>query len=141
MDWRWIFWQIVVPVFGPTLIALAVAVAWMSLEPTFSIRWAVVVDITPWATTFYCITLVCSTMHALWERIVASETVGAEFYNRFTSLMMIASAVVLYNALTVIKRHDPSFAAPSAAYWVTAVLMIVSVVLSYRGHLVAQSPT
>jgi hypothetical protein len=56
-QWDWITWQVLAPILGPILISSVVVLLWQTGTRNFPIKWGIVVDVTPWALTFYCITL------------------------------------------------------------------------------------
>ena len=56
--WSWILLQVVAPLVGPILISIIVVFAWQTGNLNFCIDWPIIFDdISPWALTFYCITL------------------------------------------------------------------------------------
>jgi len=130
---RWVFWQVLTPLIGPGVLAGVVAFMWHSLDNSFQPKLSVIADISPWATVFYCMSTVAITMDQLWEKMVRvpGDTKSRGY---FVLLLFIAFAVLVYNTLFVIKRHDTAFVLPKEAIIVTAVLLAGSVVSSYLGH-------
>jgi hypothetical protein len=123
--WKWICWQVLVPILGPIVISALVVLAWQSGNPSFKADWSVVLDVTPWALTFYTVTLIGSTMNDLWPKLGNHKGLGS-------SLMMVAFSVTLYASLIVIWRHDASFIPGRSVYMVTFILLGISVVLCHR---------
>jgi uncharacterized membrane protein len=98
---------------------------WWTLKSGFAPSWHVIADITPWALTFYCITLIGATMNDLW----------GDYQKRpelFVGLLLTAAGVIVYYSLIVILRHEPSFVPGTAAYVATFILLAVSIGLCYR---------
>jgi len=126
MKWKWILWQVLVPIFGPIIISAIVVLAWWTGQPQFPINWRIIVDVTPWALTFYCITLIGATMNDLWADLLAHPALGL-------SLMMVALAVALYAAFIVIWRHNPAFVPGTPVYVSTFILLGISIVLCHQG--------
>jgi hypothetical protein len=120
-----LFWQVVAPIFGPILISATAVVFWASIDSTFSIKWDVILDVSPWALTFYTGTLVGATMDDFWPKVDAHRSLA-------WGLLGTAMAVSLYAAPIVIKRHDASFTAGTRVYGVTLMLLGISVVLCHQ---------
>ena len=133
-DWKWILWQVLVPLAGPSLVAAIVSLAWMSLDTSFEMKMGVIIDLTPWAVTFYSITLVGVAMDSLWTKLLAGAGANPKAPSRFLALFIVALSVVIYNAFIVIKRHDSTFTLHRPAYVVTIILVLASIITSYRGH-------
>jgi hypothetical protein len=125
-EWKWIFWQVIVPIFGPITISAAVVLAWWSGEQKFLINWHIIVDVSPWALTFYCITLIGATMNDLWPNLSAHPALGV-------ALIIVALAVALYASFIVIWRHDPTFSPGTSVYVVTFMLLAISIPLCHEG--------
>ena len=64
MAWRWILWQVFIPLLGPIAVSWVAVWGWASGTENFQPDLAVIVDVSPWALTFYSFTLICST----WDR-------------------------------------------------------------------------
>src|SRR5262249_21191137 len=101
LDWKWIGWQVILPIVGPSLVAAIVSLAWMSLDEHFAIKMGVVLDIPPWAATFYSITLVAMAMDSLWTKLLAGAATNPKAPSRFLALLFVSVAVVVYNAFFV----------------------------------------
>lgn len=107
------------------MISALVAGLWWS-GTNFPIDWNIIIDVSPWALTFYCITLIGATMNDLWPELGNRPGLGV-------SLMMAAVAVALYAAFIVIWRHNPEFTPGTPVYVVTFILLLISIVLCHRG--------
>ena len=142
---RWLWWQVIVPLAGPILLAVIVAYTWMSIEPSFQLDWSILIDITPWAVTFFCIGLVGSTMDLLWDLLTKTPAAGTDAakWSRviylFVGLGFSAFTVAGYNALMIIARHKPGYVAPTVTWMVTGVLAVMSIALSYNGQKAAKA--
>jgi hypothetical protein len=122
---RWLFWQVFAPIVGPILISALAVLFWESIEPTFKTKWDVIIDVTPWALTFYTITLIGATMNDLWPKLGDHPTLGV-------SILIVGFSVGLYAALIVIRRHDPTFVPGTQGYTLTLILLILSVILCHQ---------
>jgi hypothetical protein len=123
--WKWIFWQVIAPVAGPIMISALVVFAWRSGQNTFKVDWSVVLDVSPWALTFYTITLIGATMNDLWPKLGDHAALGV-------FLIVVAFSVALYASFIVIWRHDRAFVPGTSVYLVTCLLLAISVVLCHR---------
>ena len=65
LKWKWILWQVVVPILGPIAISIVAVVLWWTGRTDFRIHWGLIVDITPWALTFYAVTLIGAALNDL----------------------------------------------------------------------------
>ena len=124
--WDWICWQVIAPIFGPIVISAIVVLAWQSGEPKFVINWHIILDVSPWTLTFYCITLIGASINALWPNLSDHPALVG-------SLMLVAIAVALYASFIVIWRHDPAFSPGTPVYIVTFILLAISIPLCYKG--------
>ena len=117
------------PIVGPIAISAIVVLAWWTGQPKFPINWHLLIDdVTPWALTFYTITLIGATMNDLWPKLSNHPVLGV-------SLIVVAFAVALYAAFIVIWRHgDPNFKPETSVYLVTFILLGISIVLCYNGN-------
>lgn len=129
LDWKWLWWQVGLPLFAPILLSIVFALFWWSLSPGFMPKVEVLVDLTPWALATYALTLIGTTLGSFWNRMAQHRALG-------TSLLAVAGVDTIYYAFMVIRRHDPAFAATSEypAYFVTAMLVAAAIVLCYRAR-------
>ena len=102
VDWKWVVWQFLMPVFAPIIISSIVVILWSTGNPAFQPRFSVIIDVSPWALTFYSLTLICSTLHEMRGRLASCGDLCI-------ALMFDAAAVFLYASFMVIWRHDPKF--------------------------------
>lgn len=127
-DWKWIIWQVIVPLAGPIIISGVVALMWRTGEPSFLINWHLIIDdLTPWALTFYSITLIGVTMNDLWPKLSAHPVLGV-------SLLATAFGVAIYEAFMVIWRHNDKFTPGTGVYVVAIILLGMSIYLCYKGE-------
>jgi hypothetical protein len=122
---KWLFWQVIAPIFGPILISAIAVFFWSSMNPAFNIKWDVILDVSPWALTFYTGTLIGATMDDFWPKVGNHQPLA-------WGLFGTAIAVALYAALIVIKRHDQAFVAGGKVYGVTLMLLCISVILCHQ---------
>jgi hypothetical protein len=125
MQWKWIFWQVLAPVLGPVLISVLVVFLWSTGQPGFKMDWGIIVDVSPWALTFYTITLIGATMNDFWHKLGDHQVLGV-------GLIVIAIAVALYASFIVVWRHDPKFTVGTPVYAVTLFLLCLSIVLCHQ---------
>ena len=69
LETKWLLWRVVIPLLGPIFISLLVILAWTSGRPDFKPSLGIVVDVSPWALTFYALTLIGSTLNELWPKL------------------------------------------------------------------------
>lgn len=124
---RWLFWQVAVPLLGPAVISAFIILLWISGNPGFKPSLPVIVDLSPWALVFYTLTLLGATLNELWPNVSQHQTLGG-------SLAVTVLAVAIYGAFIVIWRHNAAWQPGGAVYFVTAVLLVVSVFLSHAGY-------
>lgn len=124
LKWKWILWQVVVPIVGPIGMSALAAVLWWTGRPDFHIDWHVIVYISPWALIFYAITLIGAALNDLMPDFSNRPGIGV-------SLILAAVAVSLYAGFMVIWRHEANFAAGTAVWVVTFILLAISVGLCH----------
>lgn len=127
VHWRWLIWQVVVPIAGPIILSGVFVLAWQSGNPNFKPSMKIAVDVSPWALTFYTLALIGSTLNGLWPKISDHPGLGG-------SLILVAIAVGAYAGFMVIWRHDSTFVPGAPVYFVTGLLLLVAVVLCYKGY-------
>jgi hypothetical protein len=125
LKWKWIFWQVLAPILGPIVISLLAVLAYQSLDPKFIPNWRIIIDVSPWALTFYTVTLIGATMTDLWPKLGQHSMLGV-------SLILVAFSVAGYAALIVIFRHNSGFVPGTEVYIVTFILLGISVVLCHQ---------
>jgi hypothetical protein len=127
LDKAWFVWQVIIPLLGPVIISLVVVGAWATGNPRFTPRLEIAVDVTPWALTFYSLTLIGSTFNEFWAKLGEHPALGV-------GLILNAMAVTLYASFMVIWRHDPTFTPGAPVYIVTLALLLISIWLCYTGY-------
>jgi MFS superfamily sulfate permease-like transporter len=123
--WKWILWQVAAPLLGPIIVSLLVVLAWHTGKPGFRMQWSIVLDVSPWALTFYAMTLIGATMNDFWPKMQGHAVLGI-------SLFTVATAVALYASFIVVWRHDPDFKVGTPVYGVTLFLLFLSIVLCHQ---------
>jgi hypothetical protein len=118
LKWRWLFWQVVVPIAGPMVISAIVAALWWTGSKNFKVDWRIIVDMTPWALTFYAITLIGATMNDVMPDFSARPGIG-------TGLIVAAIGVCIYTGMMVVWRHDPSFT-PGPGVWIATLIFTIA---------------
>ena len=115
------------PLIGPVVISGVVVCLWWVGDPKFKINWHLLIDdLTPWALTFYAITLIGATMKDLWSKLSVHPVLGV-------SLLLTAFTVAVFESFIVIWRHDSQFVAGTSVYLVTCFLLGVSIYLCHKG--------
>jgi hypothetical protein len=132
LNWKWLIWQAGAPLWVPSLISLIVVFFWWTAKPDFTIDWHIVLDLTPWVLTFYTTTLISATMADFSPKFSNHLVLGS-------SLLAAGFAVALYASLIVLLRHDPAFKPGGGVYFMTILLLLVSVGLCHRGVTVTNS--
>ena len=124
-EWQWILWQVLLPIFGPIVISFLVALGWSTGPTQFHMKPEVILDVTPWALLFYSITLICVTMNDLWPNLNQHPVLG-------WGLIGVAIVASIYASMIVIWRHDPKFESSGPIYFVTLLLLLVSIILCHQ---------
>ncbi len=124
MRWGWLAWQVLVPIFVPVFVSFLVVGAWATGQPNFSSNYSIILDISPWALTFYSLTLIGSTLNIFWDRINSHPILGS-------ATIITAGAVTVYASFMVVWRHDPKFVAGNEVYSVTVILLVVTIILCH----------
>jgi hypothetical protein len=66
IKWEWAFWQVGAPLGTPILFSLAGALLWELGPQPFTIKWDLILDASPWALSFFSLTLIGAALHDLW---------------------------------------------------------------------------
>ena len=120
-QWDWLGWQVFAPILGPIAVSATVVGLWQMGVSSFKIDWAIVCDdVSPWALSFYCVTLVCVTMHDFWPKLPTHPVLGV-------SLILAAFSVAIYASFIVIWRHNSTFH-PGTKLWQMAFIFLAAVV-------------
>lgn len=125
LRWKGLLWQVFIPILGPILVSFLVVIAWRTGQPAFRVDWSVIIDVSPWALTFYSLTLIGATMNDFWPKMQGHTALGV-------GLLMVAVAVALYASFIVVWRHDPTFAVGLPVYGVTVFLLVIPIVLCHE---------
>jgi hypothetical protein len=127
LEGKWLLWQVAIPLLAPIIVSGVVILAWLSGSPKFSPNIQIAVDVSPWALTFYTLTLIGSTLNEFWPKLTTHVALGL-------AISLVATAVTLYAAFMVIWRHDPAFVPGRPVYLVALSLLFISVVLCHIGY-------
>ena len=128
LQWRWLTWQVFIPIFGPIVLSGVIILLWMSSRPYFMPNLSIIMDVSPWALTFYSLTLIGATLNELWPKFSNHRSLGVW-------LICVAFAVGLYASFIVVWRHDDSFTpTPAGVYFVTLLLLMAAVALCHMGY-------
>jgi len=125
LNWQWLVWQVGVPLGGPVILSWLTILAWETGNPNFTPQWSIVLDVSPWALTFYGLTLVGASLNSLWPRIPSNAVIGG-------GLIASALAMAIYTAFMIIWRHDSGFAPGLGVYLMTGAMLFFAVFFSYR---------
>jgi len=123
LDWRWLAFQVGIPAILPILLSALFVFGWETLTPSFNADVKVILDVTPWAIAVYSLTLIGGAFDRSWSKLDKSHLCW---------LWVAAAANAIYYSMLVIRRHDPHFVVNGAAYYVTGVLMVCSIIICYR---------
>lgn len=124
-QWDWLGWQVIAPIFGPIAVSTLVVALWQTGVSNFKIDWYIVCDdVSPWALSFYCVTLICVTMHDFWPRLPDHPVLGV-------GLILAAFSAAIYASFIVIWRHDPTFHAGTKLWQMTFIFLVAVVFLCH----------
>lgn len=126
-DWKWLAWQVGLPLGGPVVLSAIFVAFWWTLANSFVPRIDVVLDITPWAITFYGLTLIATALRELWP--LYSRHPGL-----FIWLVLLAIAIVIYYAFMVIVRHESTFVPKTSVYIVTIALVAAATYFCHEAN-------
>lgn len=124
LNWQWLIWQVAVPLAGPIVLSWLIILAWQTGNPNFTPRWSVILDVSPWALTFYSIALLGASLNELWPKMPAHPHLG-------TGLILIAALVAVYTAFMVIWRHSSGFVPGRNVYFVSITLLLAAVIFCH----------
>jgi uncharacterized membrane protein len=126
-NWGWIAWQVGIPLGGPIFLSSLFVMFWWTLNGNFHPKWDVVLDITPWALTFYALTLIATALRELWPRY-------ADHPALFVWLAILAGVIIVYYAFMVIVRHQNAFVPPPSVYIVTSILLVATIYVCHQAN-------
>jgi len=107
--WQWLTLQVILPLIGPIAVSFVVALLWQTGQPKFQIDTGVIVDITPWAMTFFAVALIGGGFHDIWLALALHRAL-------FIFLLVDAAAVLIYASFIVIWRHQTGWVPPPSVY-------------------------
>lgn len=122
--WRWVGFQVAVPLLGPIVVSAIVALVWETGQPAFHMDVKVIFDVTPWALIFFTMALLGSGFNDIWADL-GNHRVLAIF------LVVDVFAVLLYASFIVIWRHNSAFVPGNGVYVVTIILLAASIMLCH----------
>jgi hypothetical protein len=123
--WKWLIWQVIAPLVGPIAVSFIVALLWETGQPNFHMNLKVIVDVTPWALTFFTMALIGSGFNDVWGDLAQRQATAA-------SLVVDAAAVLIYASFIVIWRHTPNFEPGTGVYVLTLILLGTSIVVCHE---------
>jgi hypothetical protein len=123
--WKWLSWQVLAPLIGPIAVSFVVALLWETGQPNFHMNWKVIIDVTPWALTFFTMALLGSGFNDIWRDLGQQQATAA-------FLVVDAIAVLIYASFIVIWRHSPNFEPGTGVYVLTLILLASSVVVCHE---------
>jgi hypothetical protein len=126
-DWKWLRWQVGLPLGAPILLSMIFVYFWWTLDPNFTPASSVVIDLTPWALATYVLTLIGTTIRAFGNRWTEQPKLGV-------ALACVAFADTVYYAFMVIQRHNASFAPSPSVYYTMVILVFAAIILCYRAR-------
>jgi hypothetical protein len=115
------------------VLSTLIVLAWKSGNPGFVPRWKIILDVSPWALTFYTMTLIGASLNSLWPRLSIHPLLGG-------SLIGVALAVGVYSAFIVIWRHRSDFQPGWNVYLIATFLLIVAVIICHNSSSKQQGP-
>lgn len=131
--WPWLFWQVIVPLVGPTAVSCVAILIWQSGNPSFVPQWRIALDITPWSLVFYALALTGAALRDLWSQLAHHARLG-------WPLILTAAFTLSYDAFLTIWRHNSTFVPNRAVYAIAAFVVLLAIGLSHtvtsklRGH-------
>ena len=128
MNLKWIWWQVAVPVLGPIIVAAIFIAAWSTGAKGFSPNYGnVVANVSPWALTFYSLTLLGSTLDTLWPKLTEHTALGI-------AMIVVALAVCVYAGFIAVWSHDSTFTPGTGVYMVTLILLAITIILCHISY-------
>jgi hypothetical protein len=123
--WKWLSWQVLAPLLGPIVVSYFVALLWETGDQNFHMNLKVIIDVTPWALTFFTMALIGSGFNDVWGDLAKRQATAA-------FLVVDAVAVLIYAAFIVIWRHNEKFEPGTAVYALTLILLGTSIVVCHE---------
>ena len=124
----WFLGEVVVPLLGPVVLAMMFIGLWSTGASGFTPDYGIVLDnLSPWVLTVYALTLIGSTFNDLGSKMGQNVLLVC-------SLATVALVVGVYAAFIAVWQHDSRWSPDAYVYTVSAVLLLVSIALSYLGH-------
>ena len=128
MDWRWLGWQVAAPIIGPVALASLFVLLWSTGAKGFTPDYGKVIgNVSPWALTFYSLTLIGSTFHAFLPKF--KDHIGLGIF-----IIIVGGAVCVYASFIAVWSHDSNFVPGIEVYFVTVVLLVASIWLCYKAY-------
>lgn len=129
---KWVVWQVGAPLLGPVIVSAVVVFFWWTLDDGFHFEWAPIwEDVTPWALTFYAITLIGATMDDFLPKWQEHKVLG-------WGMIAVGAASAIYSAMLVLARINLHTKPGTGVYVATFILVIISIGVCYRGAKVSQ---
>lgn len=117
-----------VPILGPILLAALFIWLWSTGDARFTPDYGnAIANVSPWALTFYSLTLLGSTLHAFLPKMNKHQGLGI-------SMIVVALAVCVYAGFIAVWRHNSGFEPGVQVYGVTLVLLLITITICYWSH-------
>jgi hypothetical protein len=134
--WTWLNLQVLLPLAGPIVLSLLIALALITLKPKVPLNPDVIVDVTPWALIFFTMALLGSGIHDYWSAVARPPAPGVVRPSMavIISILVVAAAILIYVTLIVADRLQQSGAsAYGTSVWVlTFILLGASIVVCHE---------
>lgn len=128
VNYRWIWWQVVVPVIGPIALGAAFIALWSTGARGFVPDYAnALANMSPWGLTFYSIALLGSTLNTFWPKLRDHPGLGI-------AMIVDALAVCVYAGFIAVWRHDSAFVPGAEVYTVTIILLAITIVTCHISY-------
>jgi hypothetical protein len=124
LNGKWLCWQVAFPLGVPIVASFLFSLLWKTGNPDFHINVQVVFDVSPWALIFYSMTLIGSTLHEYWIKVVSHKLL-------LIGMIFTIMSVAIYASFIVIWRQYGNFTPSIDVYAVTGFLLIISVIVCH----------
>ena len=130
INWVWLFWQVALPIGGPSLVSAFVILLWSTGAQGFVPDYAwVLASISPWALVIYAVTLLANALRT----IIPTGRQGLIW-----ATVACTVAIFLYAGFIVIWNHYPDYQPNGNIYKVTIILLFSSIIVSHGAHNVTE---
>ena len=99
--WKWLGLQVGLPLLGPIVLSLIIAVGVKTLQPDLPLSRDVIVDVTPWALIFFTMALLGGGIHDYWSAGARLPAAMRPPVAVIIFLFVVGAAVLIYVSLIV----------------------------------------